>query len=54
MDNIKNHTIKCSKCGRYFIDCDQERCPFCKKEISRNVFGDIFGEDNPFDSFGRT
>ena len=54
MDNIKIPTFKCSKCGRCFINFGQDKCPFCKKVISRNIFDDIFGEDNPFDSFGRT
>lgn len=55
MDNIKNHTIKCSYCEKYFIDYGQENCPFCKKVISRNIFGDIFGENSPFgEGFGRT
>jgi len=49
--------IKCSQCGKFFIDVGQIKCPFCDKIINKDmfsdIFGDIFGKNNPFDNFGR-
>jgi hypothetical protein len=51
---MNNNTIKCSHCKKVCFDYEQEKCPFCHKNLKNNIFDDMFGEDNPFDSFGRT
>jgi phage FluMu protein Com len=53
---MANNVIKCLHCGKYFIDIDQEKCPFCHKSVNDDlqIFKNLFGEDNPFDNFGRS
>jgi len=53
-----NNIIKCPHCKKVCFDYGQKDCPNCGEKLSvlfsKDYFKDIFGDDNPFDNFGRT